>query len=201
MPMNLLNSVSITMPCMRRSGAIGARHHQHGITLIMSLLFLLLLTILGVTAINMSTLQEKMSGNLRDQDVAFQATESALRYGELMVNNLWLTGKPKPISNNTCASGNLNCAWDTGVPDPLNDFWWSGAKQIYGSGSKDLPQTTADPTFIIEHLANIADSGLRGDKYGPPPGIEYYRITARGQGTTPFSEAIMESTYKIQYNN
>jgi len=145
--MNRINSFSATTPAFRnRCGTIGAYRRQRGITLIMSLLFLLLLTILGVTAINMSTLQEKMSGNLRDQDVAFQAAESALRYGELMVNNMWLTGRPNPKSVSSCPSGTVTCAWDTGATDPLNDIWWSGFRQLYGGSGKDLPQTTADPT-------------------------------------------------------
>ena len=200
--MNPLHSSIDTVSVIRnRCAHLQAHRHQRGITLIMSLLFLLLLTILGVTAINMSTLQEKMSGNLRDQDVAFQSAESALRYGELMVNNIWLNGMPKSLSNPQCPPGDTTCAWDPGITKPLDDGWWALNKLEFGGGSKDLPEPIADPTYTIEFLASIADSGHRGDRYGPPPGTEFYRIAARGQGITPFSEAIMESTYKIQHNN
>lgn len=200
--MKSLNTISDTIPSIWiRGGNISAHSRQRGITLILSLIFLLLLTILGVTAINMSTLQEKMSGNLRDQDVAFQAAESALRDGELAVNQIWLTGKPTPISVSSCPSATIGCAWDTGTTDPLNDVWWNASKKEYGGSGKQLSETTVDPTYVIEHLATVADSGHRGDKYAAPSGMEYYRITARGQGTTPLSESILESTYKIQHQN
>jgi len=198
--MNLLESISATTSCARnKCKGNRARSRQRGVTLVMSLIFLLLLTILGVTAISTSTLQEKMSGNLRDQDVAFQAAESALRFGELAVNQMWLTGKPTPISIPSCA--NAGCAWDTDATNPLDDIWWSASKQEYGGSGKDLPETTADPGYVVEHLAHVEDTGHRGDRYGAPPGTEYYRITARAQGTTPFSESILESTYKIQHKN
>lgn len=167
---------------------------QRGITLVVSLIFLLLLTILGVTAISTSTLQEKMSGNLRDQDVAFQAAESALRAGEDAINLLWVAGRPSPISSTNCT----NCAWNTGTTDPSNDTWWNLWKNEYGGTGKQLTETIADPFFVIEHAANITDSGHRGDRYGPPSSTEYYRITSRAQGVTPFSQSMLESTYRIQ---
>lgn len=56
--------------------------HQNGSALIISLLFLLILTILGVAGIQTTSMQERMSGNMRDRNMAFQATEAALRGGE-----------------------------------------------------------------------------------------------------------------------
>lgn len=61
------------------------RHHflsQRGATLIISLLILLVMTLIGVTAIQTTTMEEKMAGNMRDQNLAFQAAEAALRAGE-----------------------------------------------------------------------------------------------------------------------
>ena len=197
--MQLKNKPVTTAFVQTRDGGPHAYCRQRGFTLVLSLLLLLILTILGVTAVNISTLQEKMSGNLRDQDVAFQASESALRYAELAVNQMWVSGKPTPISVNSCTSS--TCAWDTDVPQPLNDNWWNINKQEYGGTGKQLTQTTADPNYVVEYLANVTDSGQRGDKYAPPSGMQYYRITARGQGTTPFSLSILQSTYQIQYQN
>lgn len=172
---------------------------ERGVTLVMSLIFLLLLTLLGITAMSTSTLQEKMSGNLRDQDVAFQAAESALRGGEDAVNQLWLLGKPTPISNPTCPA-NTNCAWDLGVIDPFNNTWWSANRIEYGSSSKDLPETSADPGFVIEYLQFDKYSIEEGSCYGTgcKTGLDYYRITSRAQGTTSLSQSMLESTYKIE---
>ncbi|MCX7100437.1 MAG: PilX N-terminal domain-containing pilus assembly protein, partial [Methylobacter sp.] len=58
---------------------LGKAINQSGAVLIISLIMLLLLTLIGTTAMQTSTLEEKMAGNLRDRDIAFQAAESALR--------------------------------------------------------------------------------------------------------------------------
>ena len=55
---------------------------QNGSALIISLVFLLILTMIGVASIQDSTLQERMAGNERDRNLAFQAAEAALRVGE-----------------------------------------------------------------------------------------------------------------------
>ena len=56
--------------------------HQSGAVLAISLIILLLLTIIGLTATQVTGLEEKMAGNLRDRNLAFQAAETALRAGE-----------------------------------------------------------------------------------------------------------------------
>ena len=54
-------------------------HRERGAVLIVALLFLVMLTLLGVTAMTGTTMEERMAGNARDASVAFQAAESALR--------------------------------------------------------------------------------------------------------------------------
>lgn len=56
--------------------------HQKGVVLLVSLLFLLLLTLLGVSSMQNATLQEKMAGSVTNRNVTFQGAESALRQGE-----------------------------------------------------------------------------------------------------------------------
>lgn len=58
---------------------------QDGSALIICMIFLLLLTILGVSSMQSATMQEKMVGNAVDENRAFQAAEGALRAGEASV--------------------------------------------------------------------------------------------------------------------
>jgi len=58
------------------------KHVQNGSALIISLVFLLILTMIGIASIQDSTLQERMAGNERDRNLAFQTAEAALRVGE-----------------------------------------------------------------------------------------------------------------------
>lgn len=55
-----------------------ARPAQRGTVLIMALVFLLILTILGVSAMRMSSQETAMSGNLQENIKAFEAAESGL---------------------------------------------------------------------------------------------------------------------------
>ncbi len=52
---------------------------QRGATLVIALVFLVILTFLGVSVATTNTLQERMAGNTRNRDLAFQAAEYALR--------------------------------------------------------------------------------------------------------------------------
>ncbi|MEE9355515.1 MAG: PilX N-terminal domain-containing pilus assembly protein [Methylococcaceae bacterium] len=69
---------------------------QQGAILIVSLFMLILLTLIGVSAMKTTALEEKMAGNLRQQDFAFQAADScatrALKEGEnFTFNKSWET--------------------------------------------------------------------------------------------------------------
>lgn len=57
-------------------------YRQTGATLAISLILLAIATLVGVAAMQGTTLQEKMAGNLRDSSLAFQAADSALLAGE-----------------------------------------------------------------------------------------------------------------------
>lgn len=51
---------------------------ERGIALVTALIILLILTIIGITALNTSALQGRMAGGIQDSTFAFQAAESAL---------------------------------------------------------------------------------------------------------------------------
>lgn len=55
---------------------------QRGMALIVALVFLLLLTLLGLNSMQNATLQEKMSNSVQFRNQSFQAAEAALRVGE-----------------------------------------------------------------------------------------------------------------------
>lgn len=53
-------------------------HKEQGVTLFISLILLMVLTIIGLSAAQRSTLQERMAGNTHLQNVVFNAAESAI---------------------------------------------------------------------------------------------------------------------------
>ncbi|WP_404943183.1 PilX N-terminal domain-containing pilus assembly protein [Pseudomonas brassicacearum] len=60
-------------------------HAQRGMALLMSLVFLLLLTLIGISSMQNATLQEKMAGSVTLRNQSFQGAEAALRIGESAV--------------------------------------------------------------------------------------------------------------------
>src|SRR3546814_12468600 len=103
------------------------KHMQNGSALIISLVFLLILTMIGIASIQDSTLQERMAGNERDKNLAFQAAEAALRVGEDHLRHTGAlfsaAGTSGLISPDYTASRSVetNHPWPTSsqqVPDP-----------------------------------------------------------------------------------
>lgn len=168
------------------------RCNQRGVTLVVSLIFLLLLTILGITAMNTSTLQEKMSGNLRDQDMALQAAESALRGGETALRTAWAGGKP--FADPACAS----TVCSLGTVQVTNDTWWFANSMEYGGTGTQITGAAAEPRFALEELS---DEPLSLNLCTPKscPRAAYYRITSRAVGTTPIAQSILEETFRVRH--
>ncbi|TKJ69621.1 pilus assembly protein PilX [Pseudomonas sp. CFBP13508] len=61
------------------------RQAQRGMVLLVSLVFLLLLTLIGLSSMQSANLQEKMAGSVSLRNQSFQAAEAALRIGESAV--------------------------------------------------------------------------------------------------------------------
>lgn len=68
------------------------QHSQRGVTLIIIMIFLLILTLLGVNTIQDTSLQEKMAANLRFKDRVFQEAEDVLRIAEAALDHPTLEG-------------------------------------------------------------------------------------------------------------
>jgi len=60
-------------------------HSQRGMALLVSLVFLLLLTLIGLSSMQSATLQEKMTSSVMLRNQSFQIAEAALRLGETAV--------------------------------------------------------------------------------------------------------------------
>lgn len=173
---------------------------QQGAVLIIGLIMLLLMTIVGLSAVRGSNLQELMVGNLRDRHLAFQAAEAGLRIGEDVVNGV----------NAPDTSG----AKKGLVPELLNGssgaFWyqahnWVDASAPANSDSVavtiDLQVTREAPRFVVEKLNVIEVMGQDGSSvnYGDllkEQELDVYRITSRGVGLTSNSIVYLQSIYR-----
>jgi type IV pilus assembly protein PilX len=199
MASNIRNPAGTRAQSLRRLSRAApdtGRRSQGGVVLVMSLLFLLMLTILGVTAMGTSALQEKMAGNMRDVDMAFQAAESALRGGEAQIVTLSVTGKP-----NTACPAAANSIWTNGCITStylLDKTWWTANGSEYGGAGKQITTAYSDPLYVLEELEFVEDSLVL--TAGPKTGNQYYRISSRGVGKTGASQAVLQTAYRRRYN-
>ena len=60
---------------------------QSGSVLILGLSLIMILSVLVISSAKTTVLQQKMSANLRDKDLAFQSAESALMTGETFLRD------------------------------------------------------------------------------------------------------------------
>jgi type IV pilus assembly protein PilX len=80
------------------SSRLGTSSHmrQRGVVLLVSLLFLIVLTLLGVAASRMVTSEERQSRYLREYNTAFQASEAAMRDARDDIDGILATGASNP---------------------------------------------------------------------------------------------------------
>ena len=114
---------------MNRSTPAVFRTHQRGVVMVISLIALLLLSLIGTTAMRSSTMQEKISGNLRDQDVAFQAAEAALHEAEAFLGGLTTLAQFDNTAGlyTTDNAPDVYAAW----PTTARDFSGGTLKNVY----------------------------------------------------------------------
>jgi type IV pilus assembly protein PilX len=175
-----------------------SRRTQRGISLVVVLLFLVMLSILGTTAIQTSSLEEKMTGNERDRQIAFEAAEGALRDAE---REIFLSLSPNSPFDSACDNG-LCIPSITAVPQWEAVDWMSATPRQYGAftGAGTYPVTglARTPRYIIEILPRMAASagnsaglGARSSTTAGTP----YRITAVGWGRRPTTQVQLQSVY------
>lgn len=159
---------------------------QRGAILVTSLLLLLTLTIIGVSVMQITRMQERAAGNTRDLNLAFQGAEAAVRDAE---NLLWST--PVIVTCNNAAT----CIRPRGtLPEDLASqtaAWWDANAQEYGAdGTRDLDELDEDPQFVVEEIAWV------GPLVVDEPGARmFYQITARSTGGTGLATSLVQTTY------
>ena len=162
---------------------------QSGMVLMVSLIFMVLLTLLAVSAMHGTILQERMAGNTRDRMLAFQAAETALRAGDALLGNPGLPPNGPGIymvPGTSPAAGFTSVQqWDTAYP------WNTSAATISGS----LSGIVVQPLFVIERLTNTSCAGMSPNGWPPTPGRGYYRITSRGVGASKNATVILQEIY------
>jgi type IV pilus assembly protein PilX len=161
---------------------------ERGAALIVALILLMLMTVLGVTAMRTTMLQERMAGNARDSNLAFQSAEASLRGGEQL-----LEGSIPPF---TGANGLLQVQPGAGQAPFWNGYDWAGNSRTVTT----VTGVNANPQYVVEELP-VSLSSANGSLVEGGGGVGeagFYRITARAVGGSADAVAILQTTYRRQ---
>ena len=161
----------------------GSAKRQRGVALIVALVLLIVITLMGLAAMRGTIMQQKMTSNLYDREVAFQNAEAALRAAAALIPT-----SPGLVARN-CQSPSVTC--------PANPFDGLPAGSIHtvstGTGSGQFTvraNAVGQPQFVVENMGNWADPAnstgfnqtANAHNYGAQgksTTAVYYRITAR----------------------
>ncbi|RUQ29191.1 MAG: hypothetical protein EKK68_12940 [Candidatus Competibacteraceae bacterium] len=212
-PMTDFTQLKIITKSRGAAKEVGFLVKQQGAALVVALIMLVLMTLVGITAMQVTTVQEKMVANSRDLNVAFQAAEVALLRGEHYVKNMQdaiftTTCKGSGSTIGLCKPGQSTPIWTTiswSDTDPVTLEYGNEQenKQIPASETsvdniQPLPAKTVakQPRYIIEDITSVSGGGQANLSKG------LYRITAQGYGQAvndngqPLARVMLQSVFK-----
>lgn len=181
-----------------------SQRRQAGAVLLTSLLILLVLSLLAVSSMQNSTLQERMVSAQREGFMAMEGAELALREAERAIDNL---ASPSGL-------GSLSGFYERGdAPRGKNIFLasnWSGTNSVAVTVPtvNDKALFPEAPRYLVEYVgdAQISVGNESADvnmtNYSHETGASVakaFRIVARGTGATGEGQRILEEYYRREF--
>lgn len=165
---------------------------QHGAALLTALIFLVILTLLGIGVYSTTTSEEKMARNFRDKEIALQAAEAALNEAKIWITASYNTSStapsplPQPLTTDNCPSSmNGFICEPSGITDYKSyDLFASGANYVAANSNTKVPSSispgivglSAQPRYLV---VLEKDSSMCGPSSATP---YCFKILAQAQG-------------------
>lgn len=164
---------------VRRSNFV-SRRGQEGAVLYVALIFLIIMSLLGIVGMQVATLQERMAANYRAANIAFQRSEGLAREIEAKINT---AGRFTP--NTEKRQEERRCD----DPDPIRGSAWADRRST--DSSPDTAVTVArlnecTPGFSVK----VGDAPVN-----EKPVIWQISAFATDAATSPTSDAAVESVF------
>lgn len=171
------------------------RQKQQGVALVVSLIILISLTMLGITAIQRTTVDLAMAGNQREVGLMFQAAEVGLVTAEDFIE----------ASTTNADFDDTSLGLYTVVandpthfsPDYFDYGAWSASSQTAATSLDAFEQ----PRYMIEYMGDRSQNPLAAINIGgygtqqTGDTVSIYRSTARGAGLTGNSFRYVQSYF------
>lgn len=190
---------------MEKRTQFQAKTGQRGAALLVGLILLAVTTMIAVVAMGSTVLQERMTGAQRNDSLAHQGAESALRGGELQLWADYVANDGRLASGSAAQPENLNAQAGSFREDP--GWVTGGASEYSGIGLDALAshggagRLAKQPLLMIERLrgtgcleSHCGGASTGGGSVGM---VDYFRITARSTGGDERVIRASESTYAM----
>ena len=182
------------------AGAFRGGSGEKGIVLVSAMLILVVLTILSVSMFRNYGLQERIAGNTREKQRAFNVAQSALQYGE------WWLAQGNGGAGSACTSlldanattpttqicsNAMTSAQTAAVP------WKSASAADFGVAYVPPNLTVASPGQVDAYSSAprfyITPLGL-----DPSGKLQLYQVSAMGYGGNSTAVTVVQSVYAIK---
>ena len=170
------------------TAAVASRKNQQGFILLTVLAFMIVLTVIVLSTVNVSGSDEKIARNSRDKDIAFAAAEAAVRDAEIYISG----GYQFPYSPNNNPISYPN---QLTLPDQSDFFNAGDANYAYTSQIGNITQSpliagvSAQPRYLIDIVRVATPNSICNNA----PFV--FRITAQGEGRSANTRATLQELY------
>lgn len=194
----------VRSPCRKPLAGVtvGMLRHQQGAALIVALILLLIMSILGISSVRTTVMEEKMAAASYDRSLAFQAAEAALRAGEA-VALAQSTASPKNAAfpnaglytnaNTNCETSPCNAQGLCAQPDPDCTSRWLEPGFGHWVNAPKVNDIAGTPQYFVEYLGNTFPC-TPGDTTSPAS-CTHYRITARSNPGQGRANVVLQSIF------
>ena len=178
------------------------RTRQQGVALFVALVFLVVLTIIGVAALGNNTLQTRMTYSASQTNFAFQAAETGLQSGESWLASQTIAPVPSCVSTgcpDTAAIWPINSPRTVTPANLASDSWFAANGRVVLNGqsiqdSTGATLTTNQPKYVIED-AGVDASGSIVTGQGITYKVHYYVVSSRGVANQSNASTVVQSVY------
>jgi len=177
---------------MNNRHTIGFPVRERGAAMVIALVMLLVLTLLATASARMTLMEERMTGNTQDRNIAFQAAEAGLRAGE--------DEAQVPVLPDFDVNANgLYTSANPGDDPVWTAVDWTDPDEVLISDElADAPGMLADAStsYIVEQLPRVSTPGESLAADASVDEATFYRVTARGVGVSGNAIVTLQTTFK-----
>ncbi len=166
-------------------------NNENGTVLFVAIIFLALLTLIGVSSISTSTTEVRIAGNAQYNKIEFYIADSGWRQGAMWLND----HAGPPIYQNS--SGNIVRNFGDGETDDLNNDFPVGTEDSpNASTANDMSRYAIPYWFKVTHLPGqtmtVEGSNKNYKRY-------FYRVDSNANRTQDV-EVVVSKIFKSGYN-